>query len=124
MQKKALVQAELKKLHSPDAFDLEGFSPDGSFGILVQTMVGPLGSDGEESFDVVVCTTEWFAANMNSEIVSGRHHLFVKQYDYQALRRYIENYCDSCQGESWEAVSVKLGRLGHWEFEDYMPRRN
>jgi hypothetical protein len=118
---KPLIQAELKKLFSPDVLDLEKFQPEGPFGFLLQAMVGPLGSDGEESFDALVCTPEWFSADMKKDIVSGRHHVFVKRYDYWALRNFIRGYCASCQGESWEEVALKVSRLGHWEFEDYRP---
>src|SRR5450631_390127 len=40
---KDTVEAELKKLHSPDVSDLRRFRPVGPFGILVQAMVGPQG---------------------------------------------------------------------------------
>ncbi len=109
------IQAELKKLHSPDVADLERFQPDGPFGFLLQAMVGPKGTAGEESFDILVCTPEWFSADMRDDIVSGRHFLFMKRYDYRTLKRFIEDYCASCQGESWQEVARKLSRLGHWE---------
>jgi hypothetical protein len=121
---KDTVEAELKKLHSPDVSDLRRFRPVGPFGILVQAMVGPQGDKGEESFDIMVCTPDWFAANMDEEIVNGRHYLFVKQYDYPALRFYIEDFCKSCKADSWRGVAEKLSRLGHWEFEDYDPKPN
>ena len=65
-----LVRAELKALHSPDVLDLVGFQPQQSFGFLLQAMIGPLGADGEESFDIMVCTPEWFSAEMKENIVS------------------------------------------------------
>ena len=84
-------------------------------------MIGPLGADGEESFDIMVCTPEWFSAEMKENIVSGRHFIFIKQYKYQELKAFIEDYCASCEGRSWSEVALKLSRLGHWEFEDYKP---
>src|SRR6266568_4644142 len=96
------IRAELRQLHSPDVLDLESFQPEGHFGLLVQAMVGPLGSVGEESFDILVCTPEWFSADMKQNIVSGRHYLFMKRYDYQGLRQFIRDYCASCQGVTWE----------------------
>ena len=117
---KALIQAELKRLHSPDTYSLEAFKPDGPFGILVQAMIGPVGVEAEESFDIVVCTAEWFGANMKGDITPGRHFLFVKRFDYTQLSNFIGTFCNTCTGASWSDVANKLGRLGKWEFEDYI----
>jgi hypothetical protein len=119
-----LIRAELKGLYSPDTPSLEDFDPDGPFGILVQAMIGPLNDRGEESFDIMVCTPEWLAATMikdNKDMVSGRHYLLVRRYDYRELKTFLQDYCTSCQGKSWQAVAEKLARIGHWEFEDYVP---
>ena len=115
--RKTLIQAELKALHSPDVANLAGFQPDADSGFLVQIMVGPFGSAGEESFDIMVCTPEWFAADMKRNIVSGRHYLFMKRYSYQELSNFLKDYCASCEGDSWAEVALKLSRLGHWEFD-------
>ncbi len=52
------MNAELKRLHSPDVYDLENYQPENleMFGFLLQAMVGPEGKEGEESFDIEVCT--------------------------------------------------------------------
>lgn len=116
-----LVHAELKELDSPDTPSLEKFQPDGPFGILISAMVGPAEGEGEESFDIMLCTPAWFEQAMTEEIMSGRHYLFVREYSYKKLREFLSEYCSSCQGNSWEVVAQKVGRLGHWEFEDYEP---
>lgn len=115
--------AELKRLHSPDVLDLPGWIPDtDDFAVLVQVLVAPQGSAGEESFDVIVCSPEWIARRAREErIFDGRHHLVVAQFDYQEFLQYIARYVSSCEGSSWREVATKLGRLGRWEFEDYRP---
>src|SRR5262252_2826931 len=52
------MRAVLRRLHSPDADPLNEFAPDDpeSFAIFVQALVGPEGSEGEESFGFTVCT--------------------------------------------------------------------
>ena len=117
------VRAELKSLFSPDADPLKSFVPSGPFGILVMAMIGPAGQDGHESFDFMVCTPEWFSSQMREEIKIGRHYLFVRDFNYASLENFVQDYCSRCEGESWRAVAEKIGRLGKWEFEDYVPYR-
>jgi hypothetical protein len=114
------MRAELKFLHSPDADPLQNFAPTGPFGILVTAMIGPHAEEGCESFDFMLCTPEWFASHMRSGIEMGRHHLFVRDFDYSRLEQYVRDYCGKCgEANSWPALAEKLSRLGMWEFEDY-----
>jgi hypothetical protein len=118
--KQTEVRAELKRLHSPDAHDLETLSPKDSFGILVQAMVGPVGVDACESFDIIVCTVDWFGENMHKDIMSGRHYLFVKRYKYHEISSFLRSFCAACKGATWSEVAQKVSRIGKWEFEDYL----
>ncbi|WP_409999137.1 immunity 8 family protein [Bradyrhizobium sp. SZCCHNPS1003] len=115
-----MIVANLRRLTSTDV-DLVNFQPSGDFGVYVLALVGPAGSVGEESFGLTICTTGWFEKCMNAPIVSGRHHLFVKRFDYDAIISYLEKYCTSCSGNSWREVADKVARIGYWEFEDYRP---
>ena len=117
-----IMRASLRRVHSPDVEDLESYRPERSddFGFLLQIFAGPEGGEGEESFDVVVCTPRWLERKHGQhEVVVGRHRLIVFEYDYDRLVKMIELYCDSCEGNSWQDVAEKLSRLGKWEFEDY-----
>ena len=114
------MRAKLLRLYSPDADPIEQYLPDGSFGLLVTAFVGPEDGPGEESFDFMLCTPDWFERKMMTRPhVSGRHTVFVRRFDYVALEHYVRDYCSKCEGSSWREVAEKVARLGAWEFEDY-----
>ncbi len=118
------VRPVLKRLHSPDAHELHTFTPvdRACFGVLVQAMFGPDGGEGEESFDVLVCTPTWLAREVERMgLVDGRHHLIVHEFNLERIRSFLVAYASTCAGETWQEVAAKLCRLGKWEFEDYAP---
>jgi hypothetical protein len=117
-----VVRAELKSLHSPEADPLQDFRPSGPFGILVQAIVGPHGEKGQESFDFMLCSPEWFVADKlpsANSVVAARHYIFMREYDYSTLEKFVRDYCASCEGTTWREAAERVGRLGRWEFEDY-----
>jgi hypothetical protein len=119
-----MISAQIKRLHSPDIPDLAAYEPaDGrNFGFLLQIIAGPSGEDGEESFDVTVCTPSWLAENLGpTGILIGRHHLIVARYNYQDLKRFLVDFSEKHRANSWAEIAEQLGRIGKWEFEDYRP---
>jgi len=118
------VRPVLKRLHSPDVHDLHSYSPPdpGCFCVLLQAMFGPEGSEGEESFDILVCTPTWLSAEVEREgPIIGRHYLIVGTFDLRQIRSVLERFAGRCVSQTWDEAAVKLSRLGHWEFEDYQP---
>jgi len=118
------VKPVLRRLHSPDVFDLEAYSPSdpACFSVLLQAMFGPEGGEGEESFDMVVCTPGWIAREVERKrIVDGRHHLIVSIFDLRQISSFLEAYANTCTGKTWQEAATKLSRVGKWEFEDYKP---
>jgi hypothetical protein len=117
------VRAELRRLYSPDADPLPAFQPDDPecFGVFVQAFVGPQGGEGEESFGFMVCTARWLEGrSFEKGFAWGRHHLFLKRWDYSVLERVVRDLCTHAEGPDWESVAARVARYGHWEFEDYV----
>ena len=118
------MHAAIRRFHSPDIHDLEGYQPpeQDRFGFLLQILAGPENDQGEESFDVFVCTPRWILENYShDDIVSGSHMMIMFKYDYQKLCDFLHKKVSEVSGEAWIDVARGIGRLGRWEFEDYTP---
>jgi hypothetical protein len=118
------MQAVLKGLHSNDVADIEAYMPeeDDNFGFTLRAMIGPLGEEGEESFEITVCTPKWLIEKYRpSDVLLGLHKLIVFKYDYPRVRGFIEKFLMRCSGSTWEEVGQKVSLLGRWEFEGYRP---
>lgn len=116
------MRPELKQLHSPDVFELDNPTLDqsGPFCVLVQAMFGPEGEEGEESFDVLVCNPKWVEQQSRIGTFNSRHHLIVSKFDASEIRAFLIEAASHCSGQTWDEVASKLGRIGKWEFEDYV----
>ena len=117
------MNAELKRVHSPEIDDLENYRPENptNFAFLLQAMVGPEGEEGEESFDIEVCTPKWLEETYGlTDVAIGRHHLIFQEYNYERIIRTITDFLQLCSGKDWNEIAEKVARLGKWEFEDYI----
>lgn len=115
------MKARVRRFHSPDA-DLNRYVPDDpeDVGLLVQIMAGPEDSQGEESFDVVVCTPRWLDRWVRADgPLIGRHHLIVERWDPPRVRLHLIEAVESLEAPTWPELAAKIGRVGKWEFEDY-----
>jgi hypothetical protein len=123
------MRAKLKALYVDAIEDFDTYSPEDAiaFSFLLRAMIGPEGQEGEESFDMEVCTPEWLRKNYSeTDTLFGRHLLIVFDFDRKIIRKKIEDYCSHCviANDDWPALAEKLGRIGFWEFEDYTPYKD
>lgn len=110
------MRAEFRRVHSPDVQALASWIPADDFAILLQMMVGQEDGPGEESFDLTLCTPGWLAQQLrDGDPIDGRHHLVVVGYDARQLERYLRTRVSACEGDTWQEIAAKLGRLGRWE---------
>ena len=87
------MRASVRYMFSPDVPDLPSYQPEPAdeFGFLLQIIAGPDNGEGEESFDVIVCTPRWLEkTHARSDVVIGRHHLItVTVTETLALRQTV-----------------------------------
>src|SRR5436305_676692 len=105
----------LKRVHSPDVPNLKEYIPadPASFAVLIQAFFGPDSAEGEESFDILVCSPDWLASELRKKnLIVGRHRLIVAHWDLHSLRTFLGEYASDCAGCSWNEVAEKLSRLG------------
>ena len=117
------MRAELRLVDSPDAPEgVESFDPvdPECFVLAVAAHVGPLGGEGDELFYFTVCTPRWLLENEPEKgFLFPRHYLVVNRWDYRVVLRAIRDICLHAEADTWPEVASKVGRYGHWEFEDY-----
>ncbi|QIS06580.1 hypothetical protein F5X71_33590 [Nocardia brasiliensis] len=77
-------------------------------------MVGPRYGPGEESFDILVCTADWLAAEAKRGVpVSGRHALIMERIDLDVVERYVRDFVAQFDEPTWGELAEKIGRLGN-----------
>ena len=104
---------ELRWLHSPDV-DLEAFEGEigTAWGFLLQIGIAPPDVDGEDSFDLVVCSPEWIAFHYGVDaVVDGRCHLLISRFSLSALRRFVERSLAASAAPTWDGVVEKFGAV-------------
>lgn len=114
------IRAHLKMLHIPGVSDPEHHHPPDpvSFRLLVQALIGVVGQDAADTFDFLVCTPAWLAANV-TEPLPAHGHLIVPTYDYHAIHAAIARLCDEATGPDWPAVAAQLGLHARWEYANH-----
>jgi len=117
------MRAEIARFHSPDVDDLVAYQPADpvDVGFLLQILVGPEGTGGEESFDVQVCTPSWFLRSRGNEVAApGRHTILIRRYDWPAIQQHVRRIVEGVTGADWHEAATELDRrLGKWEFAGY-----
>ena len=109
------VRAKLK--------NLELIPADGdSEGSWYRMFIGPDGSDGEESFDLLVCTPQWLAVDveLNGPRV-GNNLVIVEAMDSQRVEAFLRKQVESIMRPTWAEAAAELSRFAHWEFDGYSP---
>ncbi len=116
------MKAEIKYINSSDVFNLETFKPEieDNFGFPLRVIVGPKGEQGEESFDMMLCTPKWMETNYKEDaIFFGTHYLIVFKYNYQKIYQKLKDSIESIEAPDWTSIGEEIAKLGKWEFEDY-----
>ena|SRR5437764_15008385 len=116
-----MISAQVKGIYTAEMDELERYVPEfrDEFSVWLRVLVGPRGTEGEESFDVNVCTPRWLERRVHQEgFVIGTHRLIVSTYDPAQIRTVLVKLIEGHSGDTWAEVAHKVGTIGLWEFED------
>jgi hypothetical protein len=114
------MRAVVRHFISPDV-DLDDFRPGDpvDFSFLLQVLVGPSDSEGEESLELIVCTPRALERRVAAEgVVFGRPLVIVESPDISRVLKAVRGAVERAEAPSWEALARRLERLGIYEFED------
>lgn len=79
-------------------------------------------SDGEQGsnlFYVKMATPEALRHRARDFPIAEHRVLVVDKFNYELLRRAIEDILEKCTRDTWEDSCVALQRYFSWEYEDY-----
>src|SRR5437867_4386668 len=109
------VIPELKSLSSPD-LDRGQNPPDpADAAVMVEAGIGPKGQDRTEIFSFVAITPR--ALGRDQGVRWGRGYLILDRVSWSTVESAIQQLISRCAAESWEAVTDRLSREMHREFD-------
>jgi hypothetical protein len=116
---RGVVRAVVHRISFPDLDRSWPFDPT-NVRTLVEICAGPSNEHAEEIFYLTVCTPAALPELLAEQpILVGRHYLLVAEFDPRAVERYLRQAIAKIDGWTWNDVAERIGRLAHWEFEDY-----
>lgn len=115
------MKAIIKDIYSTD-LDVETYLPADPFddGQWLRLIVGPEDGAGEESFDVLVCTTRWLARQIERDgLHLIRHALVMEKFDLGRAIERLHHEVGLASGSTWQQLLFSLVQIGRWEFDNY-----
>ncbi|MGH3690829.1 MAG: Imm8 family immunity protein, partial [Microbacterium sp.] len=113
------MKAIIKSRYSSD-LDVETYRPVDPFddGQWIRLLVGPEGGLGEESFDVLVCTTHWLAREIGRDGMQlVRHTPVMEKFDLSRAIERLHHGVGLASGATWQELLLSLVQIGRWEFD-------
>jgi hypothetical protein len=116
------VRASVRSIRFPDMEGSEAIDPANTIQVM-EIYAGPVDGEGEEQFQVTVCTPAALFAVLTPQqpILVGRHWLFMAEFSASHAEAFVRSMISKIEGADWSAVAEKIADLGRWEFEGYTP---
>lgn len=114
------MKAEIKSVDLNSDIGVLEYKPDieDYFNLWMTFTIGRLGSPGGDCFMLNVCTPRWIQENTATPHW-GRHMMIVNRYSPDRIIEQVKQYVSAQEAPTWAALAERLGRMMHWEYEDY-----
>lgn len=120
-----MIELEIKCISTGDTnfVSLEKWKPQNPEDVWLNMSmeIGEKGDEASNIFLFTLATPEGIRRNLEKSGKNykfGRFYLIVKQYDWKAIEKIIQEKVKSCQSDSWEECVRLLSRDFSWEYED------
>lgn len=113
------MKVSVRHFISPDV-DLDDFRPDDpeNFSFLLQALVGPAESAGEESLQFIVTTLHALEEKVQEDgVIFGHSLVIVDGPNVPRILNSVRRSIERLEAPSWERLAQQLTRLGVYEFE-------
>ncbi|WP_239089986.1 Imm8 family immunity protein [Sphaerimonospora thailandensis] len=115
------MRARVSSFRWPDLEDGHGVADPAHACELLEMYVGPQSEPGEERFQLTVCTPSALAERLHHHpVLIGRHWLFVPELRPAEVGRWLSDRIAVLEAATWSELAAKIGRIGEWEFEDWL----
>jgi len=113
------MKAFVKNISS-DEFDLEVYEPEDpyKFCLTLRIQIGLDTTNGADDFDLTIYTPKWLE-EVIFEAEWGRGTLIVKNFNFFYIKKFINDYVLSCEGDNWDGIAMQLNKVFVWEFDNY-----
>jgi hypothetical protein len=111
------MRPELRSIWSPDLPDGELPADPTKAWVAVQAEIGAHGSQGADTFSLVVATPH--ALTDLGLPRWGHGLLLIESFDWSVVRSALEKVLRHCEAEDWDGIAAKICRNLDWEFDDY-----
>ncbi len=118
------MQAEIKYIENNDDSlnPLSEYIPNDIYDFIVNTTlsIGVHGETGSDLFYLTITTRYHFAeVRDEEEFLFDRSFLFVHEYNYEKIEKFLQDWVGSLKGETWHEIALQIAKYTHWEFDGY-----
>jgi hypothetical protein len=80
--------------------------------------IGLVDSEGCDFFDFTIISLKALEKVLDKKnLIYGKAHFIVKEFDIKLLQEKINNIVSNCQGDTWEEIALRLSPYFNWEYE-------
>ena len=116
------MKATIKSYYCTDSEDLSTYETGDPplFGFTLNLAIGPIDSDGEDYFEVLVASAGYLAKRDSAQAPAFLQYVILApDYNVFAAVSLMDKYISSLEEDSWQKLASKINRVAHWEYEDY-----
>ena len=116
-----IMKSKINSFICADHDPLDLYQPEDitMFRLWLEISVGVEGEEGEELFQIFICSQKWLEKKIKEyTFFVGLHAIIMDEYNYDNLCRILDSLI-CIEGSNYEEISNKLGQIALSEHQQY-----